>query len=92
MKRSAAFLWLASGLASFTGVSCASRYSIERALISSASQPCPDAEAVDTGKKDCDGLPIYQLWCGGKRTGIPQAIWCHRGDCFVEQMAGRCWK
>jgi hypothetical protein len=70
---------------------CASRYSIQRALLTEYTGDCPDAKAVDTGKKDCDGLPIYALWCRGKAV-YNEAISCHRGDCFTRQMAGRCWK
>jgi hypothetical protein len=78
-------LWLAA----LTG--CASRYSIERALLSEYMGDCTDARAVDSGKKDCDGYPIWELLCGGKVVSR-QAIWCHKGRCFTEQMAGRCWK
>ena len=76
-------------LAAVTG--CASNAAIKRALLSDHSGACPDAKAVDSGKKDCDGLPIYQLWCGGQSVR-EDAIWCHKGDCYTQQMAGRCWK
>ncbi len=70
---------------------CASRYSTKRALVSDYMGDCPDATAVDTGEKDCDGLPIYELRCHGQAVHRA-AISCHKGDCFTEQMAGRCWK
>jgi hypothetical protein len=73
---------------------CARRYTVKSALLSSASlraDECRSGEAIDTGEKDCDGLPIYELRCPG-RPPISGAIWCHKGDCFVQQMAGRCWK
>jgi hypothetical protein len=36
-------------------------------------------------------LPIYELSCDGKPV-FREAIRCRKGDCYTEQMAGRCWK
>jgi hypothetical protein len=70
---------------------CAGRYSIEHALLSDYMGDCPGARVVDSGTKDCDGLPIYELWCGG-RAVHHEAVECHGGKCFTQQMAGRCWQ
>jgi hypothetical protein len=83
------FAWLSLLLAAVGG--CAGRYSIKEALLSEYMGDCPGAKAVNTGEKDCDGLPIYALWCDG-RAVHSEAIWCHKGNCFARQMAGRCWK
>jgi hypothetical protein len=70
---------------------CARRYSIESALRTNLQGPCPNPNVVDTGNKDCDGLPMYALYCDGKFNHA-EAIRCYKGDCFAEQIAGRCYK
>ncbi len=58
---------------------------------------CDRGEVVDTGERDCDGYPFYEIHCRGEVFdfdvfGVSCEVENGKMYCFANQLGGRCFE